>query len=265
VSSLKAVGHEFFGQWFPKYDPKLHDSIMGPVEEFVRPLGYDDAPVGGKFIRVGVGVLRKPEEPNFQRFRTYDIVDPGTWTNKVHKDRVEFVHELSDGAGTSYRYTKVLRLVGNKPEMRIEHTLRNTGTKPIATAQYNHNFFVIDGKPTGPGVVVRFPFALKAARPLQEGIAEVRGRELVYLKEIPEGKSAFTELEGFGPTAADFNVEMEHGPAGAGVRMVGDRPIKRIVYWSIRSTFCTEPYIDIAAEPGKETRWVYTYTFYKLP
>jgi hypothetical protein len=32
--SLKTKDHEYFGQWFEKYDPKLHDAIMGPVEEF---------------------------------------------------------------------------------------------------------------------------------------------------------------------------------------------------------------------------------------
>src|ERR1035438_5190147 len=34
ISSLEWNGHKYFGQWFPRYDPKLHDAIMGPVEEF---------------------------------------------------------------------------------------------------------------------------------------------------------------------------------------------------------------------------------------
>ena len=45
----------------------------------------------------------------------------------------------------------------------------------------------------------------------------------------------------------------------------GDVPIAKLVYWSIRSTFCPEPYIDIAVEPGKKTRWTYTYDFYDIP
>ena len=47
------------------YDPKLHDSIMGPVEEFITgtsSVGYDEARSGGTFIRIGVGVVKKPEE-----------------------------------------------------------------------------------------------------------------------------------------------------------------------------------------------------------
>ena len=80
---MKFNDHEYFGQWFPKYDPKLHDAIMGPVEEFVyneSAVGYDEAKAGGEFVRIGVGALRKPDETKFQRFKTYDIVDTGKWT-----------------------------------------------------------------------------------------------------------------------------------------------------------------------------------------
>src|SRR5687768_9293365 len=59
ISSLKVNGHEYFGQWFDKYDPQLHDAIMGPVEEFLTAdstLGYEEAAPGGTFIRIGVGV-----------------------------------------------------------------------------------------------------------------------------------------------------------------------------------------------------------------
>jgi hypothetical protein len=83
IPSLKYKNHEYFGKWFAKHDPKLHDAIMGPVEEFVTDtssVGYDDAPAGGSFVRIGVGAVRKPEEKNYQRFRTYDIVDGGKWT-----------------------------------------------------------------------------------------------------------------------------------------------------------------------------------------
>src|SRR4051812_18030485 len=34
VASLAWNGHTFFGQWFQRHDPKIHDAITGPVEEF---------------------------------------------------------------------------------------------------------------------------------------------------------------------------------------------------------------------------------------
>src|SRR5262245_49760513 len=78
VASLRYQGHNWFGQWNEKYDPKLHDAIMGPVEEFLTKdagLGFAEAPAGGNFIRIGVGVVRRPDAGPYQRFRTYDIVD----------------------------------------------------------------------------------------------------------------------------------------------------------------------------------------------
>jgi len=49
--------------------------------------------------------------------------------------------------------------------------------------------------------------------------------------------------------------------SGAGVRIVGDRPIEDLVFWSIRTTVCPEPYIRVDTAPGGRTRWTYTYTF----
>src|SRR5512139_873665 len=55
ISSLTWNNHDYFGQWFPRYDPRIHDAIMGPVEEFRTNdagLGYDEAKTGGTFIRI---------------------------------------------------------------------------------------------------------------------------------------------------------------------------------------------------------------------
>ena len=32
IHSLRYRGHEYFGTWFERYDPKTHDAITGPVE-----------------------------------------------------------------------------------------------------------------------------------------------------------------------------------------------------------------------------------------
>src|SRR4029077_10071008 len=112
-------------------DPKLHDAILGPVEEFLTNglgLGYNDVKVGESFVKIGVGAVRKPEERAFQQFRTYDITDPGKWTVKTFSDHVEFTQELSDTAGYAYLYKKTVRLAKDKPQLVLEHSLKNTGT-----------------------------------------------------------------------------------------------------------------------------------------
>lgn len=268
IYSLRWNNHEFFGQWFERYDPKLHDAIMGPVEEFRSAdggLGYADAKVGGTFIRIGVGVVRKPEEKDYAIFKTYDIVDPGKWTVKKEGDSIAFTHELSDGQGYAYRYTKTIRLAANSPEMTIEHRFENTGKKAIATQQYDHNFFMIDNQPTGPDSVVQFPFDLTPTQPMRGSGAAPQGKNIVYSKELAMGQSVYGEFSGFGKGANDYDIRLENKKAGAGVQITGDRPLAKMVFWSIRKTFCPEPYIDINVDPGQETKWTYKYRFYELP
>jgi len=269
ISSLRANQHDYFGVWFPKYDAKLHDAIQGPVEEFISEgdtsIGYNEAKPGDSFVRIGVGAVKKAEDKPYERFRTYEIVDPGKWSVDKKKNSLTFRHELKDTNGYAYVYTKTIRLEGSS-KMTIEHSLRNTGSKPLNTMQYNHNFFVIDGKPTGPESSVTFPFEPKGtgSRPLNPSLAEIQGKRSAYKKELGRGESAFTEIAGFGPTASDYDFRVENTAAKAGVRIQGDRPIQKIVYWSITTTLCPEAYVDVSAEPGKETKWKYTYSFYDL-
>ena len=261
IASLEWKGHNYFGLWFEKYDPKLHDAITGPVEEFST-VGYDDVKAGESFVRIGVGAVRKPEEPAYRQFATYDITDPGAWTVNKGTDSIEFVHELRDTAGYAYEYHKKVRLTGNT--LVLEHRLKNTGRKPIATNVYEHNFYVLDGQLTSPDYVVRFPFAPRAARPLN-GLAEIRGKEVVFLKPFEPKQSVFTELEGFGATPADYDIRVENTKTGAGVRQTSDRPMSKLNFWSATRTVCPEAFIDLRIEPGKESSWRITYEFYEVP
>jgi hypothetical protein len=263
ISALEWNGHNYFGQWFERYDPKLHDAITGPVEEFLTNgagLGYDEAKPGESFVRIGVGVLRKPDENAYRRFATYEIVDPGTRAVNKGADWIEFVHEVKDTAGYAYVYLKRVRLVNDS--LVLEHRLKNTGRKAIATSVYNHDFFMLDNQPTGPNFVVRFPFAPRATSDLK-GLAEIRGNDFFYLKEFERRQTLQTEIEGFGATAKDFDFRVENRKTGAGVRQTGDRPISKVVFWSAGITVCPEAYIDLRVEPGKESSWRIAYEFYQ--
>lgn len=265
VASLESGGHSYFGQWFERYDPKLHDAITGPVEEFLTNgagLGYDEAKPGENFVRIGVGAVRKPDEPRYRQFSTYDIVDPGKWTVNKGQDWIEFVHELRDTAGYAYLYRKKLRLAKNS--LVLEHHLRNTGRKTIATSVYEHNFFMLDKQPTGPDTVMRFTFPPRATGALN-GLAEIRGNELAYLKELQPRQTVQTDLEGFSASRKDYDIRVENRKTGAGVRQTSDRPMAKLHLWSIRSTVCPEAFIDLRVEPGKESSWRIAYEFYQVP
>jgi len=261
VASLQYEGHDYFGQWFERYDPKVHDSIVGPVEEFFEPLGFDEVDPAGGFVKIGVGALRKPGEQKYNNFRTYEILDAGKWTISKGFDWIEFIHELKDVSGYGYIYRKTLRLTKDKPELVLEHSLKNTGEKVIKTSVYNHNVFMLDSQPSGPDFVVKFPFRLRAPGTLGR-LVEIRNKELIYLRELEKGQSVLTILEGYGDRAEDHDIRIENRKTGTGVRVTSNRPIAKMQFWSIRTTICPEAYINIEIGPGRESAWRINYEFY---
>ncbi len=267
ISRLEFKGHNYFGVWFDKYDPKLHDAITGPVEEFYlkdAALGWAEAKPGETFVRIGVGALRKTADEKFDRFHTYDIVDGGKWTVRPHRDSIEFRHLLSDKAsGFGYDYHKAVRLVAGKGEMVIEHALKNTGVKTIETDVYNHNFFVIDGQQTGPDLAVTFPFDPTSLRDMG-GLAELRGRELAYKKIVGPTEHVMTEIAGYGEALSDHSFKVENRKTGAGVRVSGDHPMSKLLFWCGWKVLSPENYVTMKIEPGKEFRWSVRYEFYTL-
>jgi hypothetical protein len=258
ISSLKTAKHEYFGVWFQKYDPKLHDAIQGPVEEFnadAVEMGYDQAPVGGTFLRIGVGVVRKPSAEPYQRFKTYDIVDHGKWKVDIKKDHAVYTHTVADQNGYGYRYQKTLRLQGK--QLLIEHSLENTGQKKLVASQYNHNFFMMDQQTTGPAFHVTFADALTMTQPFKPELAKVEGGQISYLRELKNGESAFARFAGI----KNYDVTVENSTTGAKVRIQSELPVQEIVYWSIPTTLCPEPYVRVDTEVGATTKWTYRYTF----
>jgi len=210
----------------------------------------------------GVGAIRKPDEPRYRQFSTYEIADPGKWTINKGADWIEFVHEIGESNGYAYVYRKKVRLDGHT--LVFEHRLRNTGRKPIVTTTYDHNFFMLDNQPTGPDVVVRFAFEPKAVSPLK-GLPEIRGREFTYLQEFQPRQSFQTELTGFGPSAKDYDFRVENRRTGAAVRQTGDRPLTKFNIWAPRTAVCPEGFIEVRAEPGREFSWRIAYEFYEVP
>ncbi len=280
IYSLEFQGHNFYGPWFTKGDPTVRDfsykdsdivvglasAMTGPAEEFQKPLGYDTAKAGGTFVKVGVGVLRKPDDTAYNFGKSFELVDSGKWKIASGADFVTFTQTINDAeSGYGYLYTKTIRLTNGKSQMTIEHSLRNTGRLPIVTNVYDHNFLVLDGMGPGPDYTITVPFEIKPTRAPNADFAEVRGTQAVYKKAVENQDRVAFGLQGFGSDAKDYDFRIEHRKAGVGMRITGDRPLSNASVWSIRSVLAVEPFIDIAADPGKEFTWKYTYDYYALP
>ena len=308
VCQMEYKGKVFYKPWWDKIDLMTYDfgydekgvisapftAMAGPGEEFNStggPLNFADAPFGGAFIKIGVGVLRKPKEgeapipprpapapgiagrggppggpDRYDHSRVYEIVDSGKWTIKRNKDSVEFTQVIDDKAdGYGYVYRKVVRLVPGKPELVIEHSLRNTGSKPIVGTVYNHNMFTPDGGGPNKDFTVTFPFKVTSTRPPAAGLIEIRDNQLFYLKTLSDNDRGTANPAGFGETSQDYDIRVEDRQTGIGYHVVGDRPLSSITVWSIRTVQAVEPYLSYSIDPGKDYNWTLHYDYFVNP
>lgn len=268
VPCLTYKGHTYFGVWFNRYDPMINDSITGPVEEFrssdgLGSINYNEAKPGGLFLKPGVGVLRKIDDAPYKYGFVYPIVDGGKWTVHATKTEVTFTQRLRSPLGYAYVYQKTLKLDKHQPILTLEHHIKNTGTKAIDSQVYEHDFFMLDGVPTGPGMVVHFPFEPQAQRPLGPR-ARIDGKDIVYLQELPAmPRQAVTSyLTGYSNSPADYDFTVENRNTGVGVEQTSESPIAQLNFWSIHTVICPEAYIHVNVAPGQTANWNIHYRFF---
>ena len=285
IYSLLYKGEEYYSRWYTSIDPAIYNNVQrvrpdgtgevvtgiassgqGPAEEFLTKniaLGFDEVKAGGTFLKIGVGVLRRPDDKPYDRYRAYEIVDGGKWTTKVSQDKVVFTQKLSNNeSGYGYVYTKTIRLLSGKPVMRIEHKLDNTGTRPLVSSVYDHNFFVTHNHYTGPDYIITAPYPMKSRLLVSPDLSRIEGNKLMFKKPLATEEMVALMIEGFGPTAKDYFFRVENIKTGTGYSVQGDRPLDSILLWAIFTNISMESFINLHADPGKHEQWAYEYLYF---
>lgn len=269
VSALSWAGHTYFGPWRKPHEPSRHDHVVGPANEFSiggdytpPPVGYADAPVGGVFVKIGVGVLRKPDSEPYRFHRDYEIVDPGHWVTRTGDTWIEFVHTLDAGNGYAYRYCKRLTLPRGQPRLEVDRKLTNTGTRRLEAVEYCHNFFRLDDDPVGPAYQVTLPFAPAVKSPLPPNLVGA-DRKLGVKRSLTGDESVFVRISGFGAGATDHSFVIANTRTRAAVMMEGDQPVVYFNFWATSGAICPEPALAIAVDPGRSFDWRSSYRFFE--
>ena len=266
VACLTFKGHTYFGVWFNHYDPLINDAITGPVEEFrssdgVSSINYDEAKPGELFFKPGVGVLRKVDDTPYRFGGAYPIVDGGKWTVRVKKTEVIFTHRLQSPLGYAYVYEKILRLDKHEPILTLEHHMKNTGKKEMDSQVYDHDFFMLDGVPTGPSITVHLPVEPQAKQDFGPR-AKIDGKDIAYLEELQTRQTVAGFLTGYSDKPSDYDFIVENRNTGVGVEQTSDSPIATLNFWSIRTVVCPEAYIRVNVAPGETKSWTIHYRFF---
>ncbi|MDL5045322.1 hypothetical protein QQ054_04610 [Oscillatoria amoena NRMC-F 0135] len=260
IGELRVGSHVIWNEWNSSEDPIGHDdNAVGAAMEFGMhaPLGFDNAAPGEGFIKIGVGILRKPadDQPYAFGFR-YDFIEPPAWTISSTRDSVTFRQSISH---RGYGYTYIKRVIVSPQGMVIECDLANTGQRPISTEVYNHNFFRLSGRGLEPPLSIRFE---RPARFVSnaKGVDAFEIGDAIRVVTPLTRKSVWAPLEFDGDAAPRTFVIRNDELA---VTVEHDLPIARHVLYGRPEFISVEPFIVLSIPPGDRARWSYRYTLHR--
>jgi len=277
ISSLTVHGQPIYGTWFEQIAPNVRDfvwfkgkvvsgpntAVLGPVDAYDAggPESWTLAAPGGSFLKIGVGFLRKPEDgAAYSSFKTYELIDGGKWTTQAARDHVTFEQVVQSEDGLyGYVYKKTLRLVPGKPELLIEHSLKNTGSKALKTTSFNHNFLTLAGDPTADGLSLKTGFQIINGRTLRD-VADVKGDQLTYQRALNPEEVLSTPITGFETTPSNYDFTLTNR-SGTGYRVQSDQPLSALTLWSIKPTVAAEPFITLDIPVGATKSWTFHYSY----
>ena len=249
VQQLTFKGHTCFGPIHQEpHNPYGHDNITGFAEEYRTPCTSEN-----HLLKIGVGILHRPDKADYSFAKTYSIEEPGIW--EILPDNTGFActHTITHPIH-GYILHKSVRI--NNTSLTIQRTLTNTGSQYINTIFYVHNFFIINHQPIGPAYTLQLPFLPAQSLDLNNSHAIIHNKTIRFPHELTQtftqsfSGTSFTPHHGF--TLQDTNIRITH---------TGTLPIEECFLFAIPQAVCPECIVRITLKPDESISWKDTYTF----
>lgn len=312
VGDVQFGGHEFFGGglWRQPHDARNPECGLGLASEFgcgadgsvcaggwqhardrsdnnTYPiangvLGHDEAEIGGAFLKIGVGVLRRSrcdvcsDGDWLYHFNSrYDFAEPPEWTVSRHaRDSVTLSHEARVG---SYGYALERNWAVNGARLTSTTTLTNLGQAMFRTPHYSHNLLTIDGALVGDEYALELP--LKSINYTEPGVDAGWATPLAAVARATteDGAVAVDVVSAVGrddKIKASFPrddqapaafVATHRGPDGETAWVANARSPRRPLYaydlYVEAATLSPEPVSLLDLEPGASATWTETWAF----
>jgi hypothetical protein len=226
-----------------------------------QPIGYDDAQPGDRFPKIGVGLLLKRAEKHYRFFKNYDN-KPFHISVSQSEQTATFVCRDEEIRGYAAFYTKNIALDHNK--FTIDYEMKNTGTRPVITTEYCHNFVAINNENIGPDYLLHFPFALqpsKFAVLVNHGtVCTFQGHNISW-KSTPT-KEFFIRQVNPAPLQGG-SWALEHTRHKVGIRETCSFPVDLINLWGKKHVVSPEIFYNLSLAPGETAHWQRVYEVYE--
>ena len=230
---------------------------IGLSNEFgiYTPVGYYEIQPGQKFMKIGVGLLTRPDGGPYDFFRKYEL-NPFMKELKLEKDSIEFYMDAIPCNGYAVDLKKVISVSGNR--LKIEYSLINKGEKPIFTEEYTHNFLSINRND------IDSKYHLEIKSPVEYGYRQGDMRisdTSITWDETPNETFYCRSIEKCNFDSLRW--ELTHDTEGVGVREYGDFPADLVAVWGMAHVVSPEIYCRINVKPGNTQEWTREYEFFR--
>ncbi len=244
----------FADEWFQTYNPLAHDAVCGPSEEFVT-VDFEGIETGDSFVKVGVGLLKRPDDNPYDWFRLYDIEEPGKWDIDDHTDHIVYRHQLEGW----YIYVKEIKIESERT-LSISHTLKWQHPQTLKGHTYNHNFFTFNNTPVGSERTIDFPFTPTGNwRMKYDNVALVKNG-IRFIAPITKTPSVYMgNLHDSNNKLTDYQSVISEKERS--ITIQGSEPLSHYVFWSNPQVACVEPYMPLKLHQGESKHWKIIYTF----
>lgn len=219
-----------------------------------EPIGYDEAEVGGGFPKLGTGIITKT---SYEPYNFYKPAPVKPFPCEVESSSKEAVFTTKPVMCNGYACLLVKKLAVEDNRLSVQYSLKNTGSKPIATSEYVHNFVSIDHKDIGPDYRLSFSFPLEGGDAPK--IFQVKGNSIGWKRTATD--EFYWAPRGY-DKAEETYWELVDVKSGTGIRETDSFAPLRIGIWGKTHVVSPEVFIAINLQPEEEMSWTRVYTFF---
>ena len=244
--------------------PKDVDFLgRGLYNEFgiTSPVGFEEAPVGGWFHKIGVGLLKKEHKQYL--FHRKHVIRPANFDITYKNQKIIIICKSELVNGYSYILKKEISISENS--FTINYFLHNTGEKKIITDEYVHNFMAINNALIGKDYTLKFPFQIDSTlfdeTVNSENKVEI-GLDNVTFNKTPKKQFFFSNLTGGKELQAEWI--LTNLKANVGIKEFGSFKTDKINLWGWKHVISPELFFKISVDPKETVEWSRKFDVFKI-
>lgn len=222
-----------------------------------------EAKEGEFFPKIGVGLIRKPDQKSYIYHRRYQEYQPFEIRFMQKDNEITFVTEPMLCMGYAVQVKRKVTAMENC--LIMETQLTNVGEKSISFREYCHNFISLDGMALGPDYVLELPDAVDLGTDIltgKNGLTNYRGiGGGLAVNQYSAGPSILhldrTQIK----EQEVFHWRLSYKNTGISVSETSFFMPARVSIWSYDHMLCPEVFYENSVLKGETCIWVRQWQF----